>query len=432
MEQHSALANAIKGSDIVKLGNAISARIKAGEKIYNYTIGDFDPEIFPIPRDFEEEIISAYTERHTNYPPADGVAELRAAVASFIKEYEGISYNIDEIQIASGGRPLIYSLFRTLVDPGDKVIYAIPSWNNNYYTQLNNGDHCPVDTTRENNFMPTAKDIAPHIPCAALLCLCTPQNPTGTVLEKEELEKICDLVLEENKKRKPGEKKLYLMFDQMYFVLVYGNTKHYNPVSLRPEMKAYTIYIDGISKAFAATGVRVGWAAGPAHVIAKMKALLTHMGAWAPMPEQIATARFLTKKEVLDKHFSSFKAALERRLWAIYDGIIAMRDRGLPIDAVAPQAAIYLTIKIDLKGLETDEGMLETQDQVTEYILAKAGLAIVPFYAFGADRESPWYRMSVGTCKEEEIEPMLQKLEQAIAAVRKVKASNRQPEELPM
>lgn len=414
MEPLSRLADSLVGSEIVRLGNAISARIRQGEKIYNFTIGDFDPDIFPIPKELEDEIVAAYRHHYTNYPPADGLPELRNAVAQFIKDYEGIDYSSDEILIASGGRPLIYSLFRTIVNPGDKVIYAVPSWNNNHYTHLNSGEHCMIPAAPETNFMPTAADIAPHVKDAALLCLCTPQNPTGTVLEKEELERICDMVLAENKSRGADEKKLYVMFDQMYFILTYGDTVHYNPVVLRPEMKAYTIFVDGISKAFAATGVRVGWSLGPAHVIAKMKALLSHVGAWAPMAEQKATAKYLQRKESLNTFFAQFKAGLENRLWRIYNGIMALKEKGLPVDAITPQAAIYLTIKIDLKGQRAENKTLETQADVTEYLLNKAGLAIVPFHAFGADKQSPWYRMSVGTCKEEEIDPMLSKLEQAV------------------
>ena len=90
--------------------------------------------------------------------------------------------------------------------------------------------------------MPLADDIAPHISGAALLCLCTPQNPTGTTLSKDELNKICLLVMEENAKRGSGEKKLYVMFDQMYWTLTYGETEHYNPVSLQPAMKEYTVF----------------------------------------------------------------------------------------------------------------------------------------------------------------------------------------------
>lgn len=413
MSQLSQLAETLIGSEIVRLGNEIAIRINRGEKVYNYTIGDFDPQIFPIPQELEDAIIQAYRDKRTNYPAGDGILELRQAVASFIRDREGIAYEANEVQIAAGGRPLIYSLFRTVVNPGDKVIYAVPSWNNNHYTHMNGGEHCVIEVSPENDFMPVAADIAPHIEGAALLCLCTPQNPTGTTLAKAELEKICDLVLEENKRRGNG-KKLYLMFDQMYFSLTYGETEHYNPVSLRPEMKEYTIFIDGISKAFAATGVRVGWALGPVNVIAKMKALLSHIGAWAPMAEQVATARYLVQKDAIDSYFISFKKQLEERLWAIYNGIVALKEKGYPVDAIVPQAAIYLTISIDLAGKDVDGKVLATQADVTEYLLNEAKLAIVPFYAFGANRQSPWYRLSIGTCSKEEIPQMLGTLENAL------------------
>lgn len=413
MSQLSQLAETLIGSEIVRLGNEIAVRINRGEKIYNYTIGDFDPQIFPIPQELEDAIVDAYRNKLTNYPPGDGVLELRQAVAAFIKDREGIEYATNEIQIAAGGRPLIYSLFRTVVNPGDKVIYAVPSWNNNHYTHMNGGVHCVIETTPENDFMPTATDIAPHLEGAALLCLCTPQNPTGTTLAKAELEKICDMVLQENKMRGDG-KKLYVMFDQMYFTLTYGETEHYNPVSLRPEMKDFTIFVDGISKAFSATGVRVGWSLGPANVIAKMKALLSHIGAWAPMAEQKATAQYLLQQDAITSYLASFKSELENRLWAIYNGIKALKEQGYPVDAIAPQAAIYLTIKIDMAGKDAGGKMLATQADVTEYLLNEAKLAIVPFYAFGANNKSPWYRLSIGACRKEEIAEMLSMLEGAL------------------
>ncbi len=419
MNTLSALANSMTGSEIVKLGNQISERIRNGEKIYNYTIGDFDPVIFPIPSLLQSLIIEAYQEHHTSYPPAEGLLSLRNAVTGFVEDREGLHYEADEIQIACGGRPLIYTLFQTLIDAGDKVIYAAPSWNNNHYINLNRGKHVLIETRPENDFMPAANDIAPHVTDAVLLCLCTPQNPTGTTLNEEELNKICLLITEENKRRGDGEKKLYLMFDQMYWMLTYGDTEHYNPVSLQPAMKDYTIFIDGISKAFAATGVRVGWSLGPKTVIQKMKAFLSHIGGWAPMAEQVATASFLSNKQAVDEHLSHFKKALEARLQKIYQGFISLRQKGFPVDAVAPQAAIYLTVMLNLTGKKTSDGeTLINQSDVTGYILSEAKLALVPFYAFGAAKESPWYRLSVGTCHVEEINEMFEKLEKALTKLK--------------
>lgn len=415
----SHLAETLVGSEIVKLGNAISERIRQGEKIFNFTIGDFDPSIFPIPQQLEDEIISSYKKHYTNYPPADGILELRNSVSAFLKDSQGIDYNTNEILIAAGGRPLIYTTFKAIVDEGDKVIYAVPSWNNNHYVHMNKAVHCMIEATPENNFMPTAEDIAPHIPGATLLCLCSPQNPTGTTFAKDELEKICDLVIEENRKRREDEKKLYIMFDQMYWTLTFGKIEHYNPVVLRPELKEYTVFIDGISKVFAATGVRVGWSFGPATIMAKMKAILSHLGAWSPMAEQKATAKYLTQKENVQSYLTHFKAELEERLERIYEGLLKLKDEGFSVDAVAPQAAIYLTVRFDLSGKTTHQGKtLENQSEVTSYLLSEAKLAVVPFYAFGADKTSPWYRLSVGTCKKEEIDEMLSHLRSALSKLK--------------
>lgn len=416
MSTLSKLAGSMTGSEIVKLGNQISERIRNGETIYNFTIGDFDPAIFPIPLLLQKLIIKAYEDHRTSYPPAEGLLLLREAVAAFIQEREGLHYEPGEVQIACGGRPLIYTVFQTLVDAGDKVIYTVPSWNNNHYTNLNRGEHVLIDTTPENNFMPRAEDIAPHLASATLLCLCTPQNPTGTTLEREELNKICRLMVEENKSRKADEKKLYLMFDQMYWTLTYGETQHYNPVSLLPEMKQYTIFIDGISKAFAATGVRVGWAFGPKEVIQKMKAFLSHIGGWAPLAEQYATAAYLVQTAAVNEHLAAFKQAIEMRLQRVYQGFKLLKQKGYDVDAVAPQAAIYLTVLFHLAGKQTADGKtLSAQADVTNYLLSEAKLAVVPFYAFGAKEDSPWYRLSVGTCRYEELDDVFAKLGEALA-----------------
>ncbi len=411
----SNLAETLIGSEIVKLGNEIKEKIKQGNKIYNFTIGDFDSSVFPIPAELQQEIITAFNNHHTTYPPADGIAELREAVAQFILQREGLEYKTDEILIAAGGRPLIYAAYRAIVDKGEKVIYPVPSWNNNHYVHFTEGQHVTIAAKKDNNFMPTAAEIAPHVKGASLIALCSPLNPTGTTFRKEELEAICDLVIAENESRSADEKKLYLMYDQIYWTLTFGDTRHYNPVSLRPLMKEYTIFIDGISKAFAATGVRVGWSMGPAHLIAKMKAINSHMGAWSPMAEQHATAHYLKQPEAIDSYLSHFKSEIAERLTRIYEGFLQLKKEGFAVDAVAPQAAIYLTIQFNLVGKKAANGKkLVKQTDVTAYLLDEAKLAVVPFSCFGASADSSWYRLSVGTCKKEEIDEMLKKLKDAL------------------
>jgi aspartate aminotransferase len=416
----SQLAQTLIGSEIVKLGADIKEKMRQGNKIYNFTIGDFDSAVFPIPAGLEKEIIHAYQQKFTTYPPADGILPLRDAVSKFLETHEGLSYNNDEILIAAGGRPLIYAAYRAIVDKGDKVIYPVPSWNNNHYVHFTEGEHIMIESKLENHFMPTASEIAPHLKGASLLALCSPLNPTGTTFTKEELEAICDLVLAENQQRGENEKKLYLLYDQIYWTLTFGQTQHYNPVSLRPEMKAYTVFIDGISKSFAATGVRVGWSMGPANVMAKMKAINSHVGAWAPMAEQQAVATYLKDEAGISSYFTHFKAEIEERLVRIYEGIIHLKNEGHAVDAIAPQAAIYLTVQLDLVGQTKADGTtLQTQQEVTAYLLDEAKLAIVPFSAFGASANSSWYRLSVGTCRKEEIDAMLATLKNALTNVRR-------------
>jgi aspartate aminotransferase len=411
----SQLAETLIGSEIVRLGNDIKEKIRQGEKIYNYTIGDFDPAVFPIPQELEDSIVASYRAHNTSYPPAEGTLDLRNAVAGFIEKREGLVYDASEILIAAGGRPLIYSLYRAVADKQDKIIYAVPSWNNNHYVHFVEGEHVMVEARVENNFMPTAADIKPHLQGATLLALCSPLNPTGTVLKKEELEAICDMVIEENEQRGDDDKKLYMMYDQMYWTLTFGDTQHYNPITLRPKMRDYTVFIDGISKVFAATGVRVGWAMGPTHILNKMKAINSHVGAWAPMAEQKAVAAYLVQHDTIDKYMVHFKAEIEERLRRIYAGILELKNAGHTVDAVTPQAAIYLTVQFNLVGKTKADGTnLATQNDVTDYLLSEAKLAVVPFYAFGAPRSSSWYRLSVGTCKKEEIDEMLGMLSKAL------------------
>ena len=263
--------------------------------------------------------------------------------------------------------------------------------------------------------MPTAAQIAPHIKGATLLALCSPLNPTGTVFSKEELEAICDLVIAENETRPAGTKKLYVMYDQIYWTLTFGDTVHYNPVTLRPKMKDYTVFVDGISKAFAATGVRVGWSMGPQELMIKMRSLNSHVGSWAPMAEQKAVARFLINDDAVQQYLIHFKEEIAYRLRKLYEGFIRLKSEGFAVDAIVPQAAIYLTVQINLAGKKTPDGkMLENQAAVTEYILSEAKLALVPFGIFGAGKESNWYRLSVGCCKKEDIETVIDKLQGAL------------------
>ena len=269
----SVLAQNLRGSEIIKIAGEINELKKQGQNIANLTIGDFDSNIYPIPSLLKAGIVDAYNANQTNYPPADGMLNLRESVSDFLKERYDLDYKPNQILVSGGSRPLIYSIYLAVVNPGEKVVFPTPSWNNNHYCDLLNAEAVIVETKPEHNFMPTADDIRPHIKGAALLALCSPLNPTGTMFSKKDLEEICDLVIAENKTRAKGAKPLYILYDQIYSQLTFGEYRHFDPVSLRPELRDVTVFIDGASKCFAATGVRVGWGFGPANIINAMKAI---------------------------------------------------------------------------------------------------------------------------------------------------------------
>jgi len=407
MKKVSKLAENIIGSEILKIAAEVNQKIKNGQKVYNLTVGDFDPKIFPIPTGLKSEIINQINSDQTNYPPSEGILELRESVCKLLKERGELDYSTDEVLIAGGARPIIYSIFRAIVDPEDKVFFATPSWNNNHYTYLNSAQQVVVETKPENNFLPTADDIRPHISELSLIALCSPQNPTGTTFTKESLLEICDLIIEENMRR-GDSKPVYLMYDQIYWELTLGETVHHNPVNLRPEMKEWTIFVDGISKSLSATGVRVGWSFGPKTVISKMKSILTHVGAWAPKAEQIATANFLNDTKSYSNFLKEQREKINLRLNTLYSGLNELKFDGYPVDVIKPEAAIYLTVQFDLVGCKNESGdEIKSVRDITKYLLDEASIAIVPFYAFGASEDSNWFRVSVGTLKEEDIYSVL-------------------------
>jgi aspartate aminotransferase len=415
----SVLAQNLHGSEIIKIAGEINELKKQGQNIANLTIGDFDANIYPIPTELKEGIIDAYNHNQTNYPPADGMLSLRESVSAFLKSRMGLEYASNQILISGGSRPLIYSAYLALVDPGDKVVFPTPSWNNNHYCDLTSAEAVLVETSAEHNFMPTADEIQPHLKGATMLALCSPLNPTGTMFDKKDLEEICDLVIAENKSRGAGEKPLYLLYDQIYSQLTFGQHRHFDPVTLRPELKDYTVFIDGGSKCFAATGVRVGWGFGPTEIINHMKAIVGHMGAWSPKAEQVAMAEYLKNDGYVNTYLDKLKGNIQASLSTLHEGFQALKAEGFSVDSIEPMGAIYLTVKVDYIGKTTPDGkVLNNSADVNFFLIKEAGVAFVPFSAFGTGEEITWFRASVGASTLEDIQQMIPRIRQALAKLK--------------
>ena len=209
------------------------------------------------------------------------------------------------------------------------------------------------------------------------------------------------------------------MYDQVYWMLTFGGTQHYNPVSLRPEMAKYTIFVDGISKAFASTGLRVGWAVAPPDIAAPMSNILGHVGAWAPRPEQVATANLLKNSDVVDAYHEKMYHDVEERLDALYAAISSLRESGYPVDAIPPMGAIYLSARFNFIGKTTGSGfVLKTNEDIRKYLLFAADCAVVPFQAFDLREETGWFRLSVGAVSMEEIGTVMPRIKAAMDSLK--------------
>lgn len=407
----SRLARGLIGSEVLRIAAEIRSLIAQGNPVCNLTVGDFDSREFPPPRRLLVDVQRALDEGHTNYPPSNGVLELRQAVARFYRREFGLDYPLESVLVAGGARPLIYATYRALVDPGDAVAFPVPSWNNNHYCYLTGAEAIPIEVTRESRFHPTPAQVRSLLPRVRMLALNTPLNPTGTAIAPEVLAEIArDLVSENERRRSRGERPVFLMFDQVYWALEFGRWEPVSPPALVPESAPYVVMLDAISKSLAATGLRVGWSVAAPAVTQRMSDLLGHVGAWAPKAEQVATAAFIDDAEA----FATFRRDMHRRLRdrldRLHRGLSAMSERGLPVETIEPEGTLYLSARFDLFGRTVEGREIRTNEEIRRLLLQGAGIGVVPFQAFGLDRESGWFRLSVGGATVEVIEGGLDRL----------------------
>jgi aspartate aminotransferase len=413
----SRLAQGLIGSEVLRIAAEVRAAQAAGREICNLTVGDFDPHEFPLPSGLVSGIQRALEAGHSNYPPSNGIPELRKSVIQFYRRELALEYPLESVVIAGGARPLIYATYRTLVDPGERVVFPVPSWNNNHYAYLTGASPAPLEVSRSNHFHPTPEQIEAALPGARMIALCSPSNPTGTGMKAEALEAIARLIVRENARRAAQRARpVFLMYDQVYWATAFDGLGVPPPPALVPEVAPYTILIDAISKSLAATGLRVGWAAGHPAAIARISDFLGHVGAWAPKPEQVATAEFLADETAFRAHRSMMVRRLRERLDALYAGISRMRERGIPIEAVAPEGTLYLSMRFQLGGTAAGRE-LRTNEDVRRLLLEEAGVAVVPFQAFALPHEDGWFRLSVGAVSLASIEKGLARLERVLEAV---------------
>ncbi len=408
----SQLARGLIGSEVLRIAGEVRAAIAAGRHVLNLTVGDFDPREFPLPDMLREEVKGALDAGHSNYPPSNGVPELRRAVAELYRREFQLEYPVESVVVAGGARPLIYAAYRTLLDPGDAVAFPVPSWNNNHYCHLAGARPVALAVRREHGFHPTPEQVAAVLPQVRLVALCSPLNPTGTNMSAAALEAIARLVVDENRRRAAaGDRPVFLLFDQVYWCTSFADGLPLTPPALVPEVAPHTVLVDAISKSLAATGLRVGWALAHPAVTARLSDLLGHVGAWAPKAEQVATAAFLGHPSALRDFRAAMAERLRARLRLLHDGLVRLRRRGVPVDVVEPEGTLYLAARFPPASVAGRE--LRTNEDVRQWLLEAAGVAVVPFQAFGVEGEDGWCRLSVGATSPAAIEQGLERLERA-------------------
>jgi aspartate aminotransferase len=395
----------VVGSEVLRISSEIRALRERGAPVCDLTVGDFSPAQFRIPKPLEEAIVAALAAGETNYPPADGVAPLKEAVRDLYRRSLGLDYPLDGILVSGGGRPILYSTYRTLLEPGEIAVFPVPSWNNNHYVGLSRAQGLPVWALPENGFLSTAAQIAPHLREARLLALNSPLNPSGMGYSRDEVGAIAELVVRENRRRGRSARPLYLMYDQIYWLLAAGSSRHETPVGVVPEARPYTVFVDGVSKAFAATGLRVGWAVGPSEVIVGMRDLLGHIGAWAPRPEQVATAAVLGQAETLA---GAIRHQILLRMEALHQGLARLAADGFPVAVLPVQGGLYLSARFDLND------RLGSNEEIRRFLLEEAGFAAIPFQAFGIAEDTGWFRLSVGAVGIEEASDGMERVRAAL------------------
>lgn len=405
MEKLSRVGNNIVGSEIIKISQQIK-EISKTKPVANLTIGDFNSTTWPIPPKLKEHIEQCYEDDLTNYPNSQGEWNLRESVSKHIKHQFGVDYSPEEILIGGGVRPLIYTVYKATVNPTESVIYPVPSWNNNHYCFLHGSEKSEIECLPENSFFPTVKDIEVRIgDNTSLVCICSPQNPTGRVIDPEVLKGICELIVKENNTRKNqlGSRPLYLFFDQIYSDIT-KDGKFVHPLTLCPEIRDYLICADGISKSLNATGIRVGWLFGPKDVIGKMTEILSHIGAWAPKPEQHGLDKYMREnyKDYL-WHINYVKTEYEWITHKICQTIETMKETGFRVDCQRPEGGIYISVYLDYV-----HSFASTEDYIS-FLINECGLGIVPFEYFGS-KQKGWFRISIGNVSESNLDEIIDKI----------------------
>jgi aspartate aminotransferase len=330
-----------------------------GLDVCDFSVGEPD---FVTPAHIREAAKAALDAGKTKYAPTAGLPELRERIAQKLASDNGLSYPSDQILVTTGGKQALYNSMMAILNPGDEVVMPAPYWvTYPEIVKLAGATPAPIPTSAEMGFKISAQQLENAITSRTrAMILNSPANPTGAVYTREELAALAAVVLAHD---------LIVVADEIYEKLIYNGQPHVSFASLDPKLEAQTLTCNGFSKAYAATGWRLGYVAGPASVIQAAKAIQSHSTSGANTFAQYGAITALTGPQgAIGEMRETFQARRD---------LIVSEVRAIPgVECLEPQGAFYIFPDISASGLDS----LTFCEQLLE-----AKHVAVPGIAFGAD-----------------------------------------------
>ena len=360
-------AAAVKPSSTLAI-TAKAKELKAqGKDVVGFGAGEPD---FNTPENICEAAIKAIKDGFTKYTPASGTNELKAAISKKFKEFNGLDYDTDQIDISNGGKHSLTNIFTALINPGDEVIIPAPFWlSYPEIVKLAGGVPVIVTTTKEQNFKLTAEALAAAVTDKTkALVLNTPNNPTGMLYTEEELRAIAKVAV---------EKDFYVVADEMYEMLVYGEQKHISIASLGKDIYDRTITCSGLAKSYAMTGWRIGYTGSSKEIAKMMGSVQSHQTSNPNSIAQKAAVEALTgPQDSVEKMHAEF----DKRRKYMYKRIC---DMDL-LDTLEPMGAFYVFVDGSaVLGKSYKGTKIESVPQMADILINEYNTAIVPCADFG-------------------------------------------------
>lgn len=339
---------------------------------------------FNTPENIQNAAIKAMKEGYTKYTKVSGIDELKDAILKKFKEENNLTYKASQIIVSTGAKQCIANLFMAILNPGDEVLISIPYWVS-YPELVKLADGIPafVNCKKENYYKYSIDELEKKVSNKTkAIVISSPNNPTGSIYSKEELIDIAEFCKKHN---------LIILSDEIYEKLIYGQNKHISIASLSEDAYNRTIVINGVSKTYAMTGWRIGYAAGPGNIIKLMNTIQSHM---TSNPNSIAQYAALEALNGNQEFINSMVKEFEKRRNYMVDKINSIDG----IECIEPKGAFYVFADINkLIGKKLNGEEIKNSVHFCEKLLKEYKVAIVPGLAFGLEKH---IRLSYATSME--------------------------------